>query len=96
MIQGHAQRRVDRDAWEIALYDQSFSYTLEITKHKLKQGLAFPTTLISRHEMTPLLGLAKAMIEMGILKDDATTAELKATKYHLEDMRKLTFKGEIK
>ena len=36
-----------------------------------------------------LLDVAEALQRVGIMPNDATTSELKATKYHLEDMRKL-------
>jgi hypothetical protein len=99
MIKGYAQRRVDRDAWEIALFE-SFSnertlvYTFEFKSHIIDASCIFPTTIIenSDHGTKPLIALSKAMQEMGIMQDDATSAELKATKYHLEDFRKLVFK----
>jgi hypothetical protein len=40
-----------------------------------------------------LKALADALFRAGFLPESATTAELKATKYHLEDMRKLGMRG---
>ncbi len=99
MIKGFAQRRLDRDAWEVALIDadNKRAYTIEFKAHPIeKEGFVAETSLIPRElEMTGLLkALADALNQMEIFPDDATTAELKATKFHLEDMRKLVFIGK--
>jgi|ERR1700722_10427635 len=101
MIKGHAVERVDRMAWEIAVVDtqRELAFTFEWTVHSLKgrdRGKVdfVPTSMVPMDgEMMEMLrGLAEAMMKIGVLNDTSTTAELKATKYHLEDMRKLTFK----
>ncbi len=100
MIKGHAVERVDRMAWEIAVVDtqREFAFTFEWTVHSLKgrdRGTIdyVPTSMVQMdgESMEMIKGLAEAFMKMGVLADTSTTAELKATKYHLEDMRKLTF-----
>lgn len=101
MIKGYAHRRIDRLAWEIAVVDDrtKIAYTLEFKAHKpvepgllLKEGVE--TTFISDdgEGREIMQGFADALNQMGFIPDDATTSELKATKYHLEDMRKLALK----
>jgi hypothetical protein len=95
MIKGNAIDRIDRRAWEIAVYDdeQRVVYTFELTRHQIDPNSAryapIQTTLVDYLDKDVMRGIAEAFRKMGIMDDSATTAELKATKYHLEDMRKL-------
>lgn len=96
-VKGFAQRRIDRNAWEIALWDKDrqTSYTIEFKSHKVdNEDIQIETTLIldDPNQMEILKSLAEALYQIGILPGTATEAELKATKYHLEDMRKMVFK----
>ena len=64
-------------------------YTLEIKEHIVDGGsMETPTTVIKRDEIPVLQAIGRALQKEGMLEDlNADAAELKATKYHLEDMR---------
>jgi hypothetical protein len=94
MIKGYAQRRLDRDAWEIALVDRDNKrcYTFEFKSHDAASVQTETTLVDSSLEYTGILqALTEALNQMGLFPDNATAAELKATKLHLEDLRKLVF-----
>ncbi len=93
-MNGYAQKRIDRLAWEIALVDRHTrtSYTIQFTCHENKKPEnQLETTFINDdgHSMEIMKALAEALTQMGLMPISATDSELKATKYHLEDMRKL-------
>lgn len=96
MIKGYYRLAMDRDAHEIALIDRDrcMSYTIEFRAHKYERDNfsdKIPLTTISRTDNLEemLTALASVMRQMDLLDGSATDAELKATKYHLEDMREL-------
>lgn len=97
MIKGYAVESLPYDCWEIAILDREnkIAFTFELVRHDMrgKDSERAPTSKVSHQGqwMEAMRGLSEAMAKMGLLKDDATVAELNATKYHLEDMRKLTF-----
>jgi len=92
-MKGYAERRLELMAWEIFLGDRDNVYTIEFKQHKRATEMQKSETTILSIQSIPLLkALAEAMQEMGVLQENGTTAELKATKYHLEDMRKLALK----
>jgi hypothetical protein len=100
MTKGYAADDISRTAWEICLFDEkrNIAFTFELTAHSLQdhvKGTRMPTSSIPYNGefMDAFRALAEAMTKMGLMNDSATTSELKATKYHLEDMRKLTFMG---
>lgn len=75
---------------------RKFYYTFECTTHSAPpEGSIVPVTKIAcaGDSKDPWIGLAKAFQEMELLPSDAVKSELQATKYHLEDMRNLVFKG---
>lgn len=88
--------RVDRYAHEIGIVNgknerELKCYTIEFKEHDRVLNDSFPTTVvdIDSKEFEILKALSTALMEMGIFPESATQSELKATKYHLEDMRKL-------
>lgn len=93
MIKGLAARAMQFGGWQILLCDRENrqAYTIKFESHSVIEGMIFPTTDISgfNNEMDILRGLAEALREMGLFPMDATQSELVATKYHLEDMRKI-------
>ena len=98
MNKGNAEYDISTTSWEICNYDEkrNIAFTYEITAHSLQdhvKGTRMPTSSIPYNGefMDAFRALAEAMTKMGLMNDSATTSELKATKYHLEDMRKLTF-----
>lgn len=97
VIKGFYTERIDKLAHEIAIYDRDKDcfITFEFKAHKaIEQGLVQPTTLISINDYNEniLRALAEALTKMGLMNESATTSELRATKYHLEDMRALVGK----
>ena len=99
------------NAWELILghelkADNVMAYSIKFeskivnrkNRHMVDpESDGFPVTQIGDEEYVALEGLAECMKQMGILEpNDATKAELTATKYHLEDFRKLIFKKENK
>lgn len=97
-MKGYAQRRLDQNAWEIALIDsqRNRSWTFTFFEHDFPRNGRCETTIIPfEKDMDLLQALAQALQEMGVFPESATTAELRATKFHLEDMRKLALKGDM-
>jgi len=94
------------DGWEILVGSRGGSfhtyYTFEIKVHHIENKGRLqkcPLTKVSGSDLQALEGLSEALADMGIMPrtivEASKEAELKATKIHLEDMRKLTFtKGE--
>ena len=93
MIKGFWERRYDKNCESIYLIDRekNVCYTFELTCHKTKEAQLYEYT---RFDSDDGLGILKALSEAlqmgGYIPKAANDAELKATKYHLEDMRKLT------
>ncbi len=86
--------RLDKLGFEFALYseDQRFFYTFDLKiHHEPEKGHAYPTTIIPFAQKEVLIELGNCLIELGIMKDHASTKELSATRFHLEDMRKIAF-----
>lgn len=92
-MKGYAQRRLDRDGWEILLLDESRNrcFTMEFREHTFVESMNNEVTFVARKDIYLLHAISEALVEMGILDGSATEAELKATKFHLEDMRTLVF-----
>lgn len=65
--------------------------TISFNIHHVEAGKALPITTIPFDQADCLKALGQALIDLGLMKDNATDAELKATKFHLEDFRKLVF-----
>jgi len=93
MIRGAAEKVIwKRNKWEIGLWDDKSEtvYTFEITGHQnIKDSDMMPRTEIPEDFLPVLKGLSEALIQMELMPRDAVGAELGATKYHLEDLRKL-------
>ena len=86
-----------RNGWELLINDETNCYTLEFKKHEMPEiGSIHPTTLIPFDGKPILMALAQILTDMDLLPRNANSAELKATKYHLEDMRNLIFKFQPK
>lgn len=100
MIKGFYQKRIDRLAHEICLFDEDNKQyiTLTFNAHKFEEGQEAKTTLVSLDGYADrvLVGLAEALMLGGFLPQSSTDAELRATKYHLEDMRKLALSWKEK
>ncbi len=93
-VKGYYQKRIDRLAHEFCIYDdvKDCFYTMTFTVHKkVDPTIQQPTTIVAMDSEGESLirGIAEALTEGGFMPKSATDAELKATKYHLEDMRKL-------
>ncbi len=91
-VRGHGQKRFEYLSWEFVVANEQGTkcYTFDIKEHDIEDRfLTYPTTKVKFEEEAILRGLAEALKEMNFLPGDATTSELRATKYHLEDMRKL-------
>lgn len=97
-FKGHYERRFDKNCQSIYLFDDNTktAVTFEFRAHKISDSERIPSTDISYDHDGILSAIAQALQQGGILPNSATDAELKATKYHLEDMRKLalTKKGD--
>lgn len=99
-MKGRGIARLDRGGFEIGIYSdhpKQFEqiYTFEIKKTLVGPEDRFkelPTTIFSWSEEPILKAFGEALVELGIMKDHGTDQELKATKFHLEDMRDLTKK----
>ena len=93
MIKGYGQENIALQSFEIALVDRENNkgYTISIHCHNYKANEILDTTKIPFEQKDILLALGNALIGLEILKEDSTSAELKATKFHLEDMRKIIF-----
>lgn len=99
MIRGDIEKNIFSRSHDLVLYDEEkeVAYTFEIKEHKLDENDSCPVTKFkyggSNHDKI-LHGFAEALQKIGLIPKSATDAELKATKYHLEDMRKQVFKYE--
>lgn len=93
MVKGYWERAHNKNCETIYLIDKEkdLFYTLEITAHKRDHGQHNGGTDFDPDDG---LGILKAFAEAlqmgGYIPKAANDAELKATKYHLEDMRKIT------
>ena len=70
---------------------------MELTFEPLAEGACFkePTLKFAGHTSREFLpALANALAEAGYRQESTDAGELKATKYHLEDMRRLTMTDE--
>ena len=69
-------------------------YTIQITRHeKIAQGLMSPETMLEDNsiELEVIKAIIKAGLDSDISNDSSIASELRATKYHLEDMKKIAF-----
>lgn len=108
-VHGHAVKalQIGPDGWQILVGSRGRNvetyYTFDIKAHHIEHKARHqecPLTKISGNDLEALQGLSEALADMGIMPrtivEASKAAELKATKIHLEDMRKLTFtKGDI-
>ena len=94
MIKGYWERRLDKNCESIYLLDDNRKkcITISFTEHDFEEGYLTKSTDIHNADTEILKALAQALISGGYLEESSVTAELKATKAHLEDMRKLTLK----
>jgi len=70
--------------------DDEKAYTFELVEHKLEEFKPAPKIKIEKKLGRAFLNAMAAMLQRnGYLPQAATDAELKATKFHLEDMRNL-------
>lgn len=94
MVKGYWDKRFDKACESIYLLDRdnNIAYSFEIIAHEIKGDEQMPSTDINLDDPLGVLrGLAEALQMGGYIPKAATDAELKATKYHLEDFRKLAF-----
>jgi len=100
MLKGrYYQNPVKRFADEIYIFDDRENITVKIdvtfTKHNgdIKGFELEPTLSLQRDDdfngKEFLVALSEALQEMGIYPENPEVKEIKATKYHLEDMRKI-------
>ncbi len=77
--------------YRIALFNEETSeaITFEIKTSKVEESQQLPTTNIPYRNNGLLLALANALKEVGVMPGGDQEQELKATKHHLEDMRKI-------
>lgn len=96
MIKGYWEKRLDKrcESFYLVDDDKNISYTFEMSAHHLEAGSITPSTDIPSDNLGILSALAEALQAGGYIPKSAIDAELKATKYHLEDMRKLTLKDK--
>lgn len=95
MIRGFWERRYDKMCESIYLIDREkkLFYTMEFKVHKFTEGTLGDATEVDMDDSTGLLkALAEALQQGGYIPKSAVDSELKATKYHLEDMRQLALK----
>lgn len=70
--------------------DASQAYTIEFKAHRMEEGTIIPVTKLEKNVGESFFeAMAKALQQRGQIPQSAVDAELKATKYHLEDMRLL-------
>ena len=94
-IQGDSRRAMERgpDTYELFVGNNDKYYSIEIKEHELTQGYCVEhQTFVNRESLDFYKGLAQALQSMGLMPESAVDSELKATKYHLEDMRSLALK----
>lgn len=93
---GKAHEDLARLAYEFGIWseDRKSCWTFEFKKHDMPgdYSIPMPTSLVRFNEKELLIAFACALTQIEIFAKDATDAELRATKYHLEDFRKLVFK----
>jgi hypothetical protein len=95
----HLNRSICRGCWEVFVYDESSGFDLpwRITVEQLpaiREGERMDPSVEFPYEMSSSIisALKDALAEAGFLQETGPLeGELKATKVHLEDMRKLTF-----
>jgi hypothetical protein len=86
-------------AWEIYAWRDhpgrtKEAFSIQVTATAVKDGLHFPEAVTIPEEDARVFidALLEGLADAGLIpKMGATEAELKATKYHLEDFRKLVF-----
>lgn len=80
--------------FRIAIFDEKTAVTMTFTTHPAERDRPLPVTEMRKGpETTAILkGLAEALMQLGIMPENGTTAELRATKAHLDDMRRLAMK----
>lgn len=96
-IRGDSVRAVERGAnvYQIFVGSGEKYYSLDIREHELKEGFMLEhPTYVTDENRDFFIGLAEALQSMELFPRDADKAEIQATKYHLEDMRKLVFKSD--
>lgn len=78
---------------EIAIWDQNTgkAYTFSFEEKPCGEADMVPVSLVKREDEFILKAMAEVLQKMGYIPDGATQAELKATKHHLDDMRKIAF-----
>jgi hypothetical protein len=96
MIKGYWEKRIEKRCESFYLIDddKNISYTFEITAHKSEPGTESPSTDIRSDNLGIINAMAESLQMGGYIPKSAVDAELSATKYHLEDMRKLTLKDK--
>jgi hypothetical protein len=96
VIKGYWEKRYDKFCESIYLIDdeRDTAFTIQITAHKVERGQLCPSSDFGGRDvpLDLLRALAEALQMGGYIPKSAVDAELKATKYHLEDMRKLVLK----
>lgn len=89
--------RIDKGpSWDVFVFDETHQYKISIEKKPITNGGSFkiePTLNIPKHDMADVANaLLNGLSESGFChKDGATTAELNATKKHLDNMVRLVF-----
>lgn len=99
----HFHKSLSKNCWEVFAYQNAdgfrIPYTIQIIQHNdkfLSHGMMMNSSCELDHDtfMPFIRAMKDGLAEAGLLESSsACEAELKATKYHLEDMRKLTFKA---
>ena len=96
-VTGYFESRPDRTCNSIYLIDRGGkkAYTLQIIEHtNMEEGYSVPSTDIDFGKEEIIVALAEALQKGGYIPQTAVDTELKATRYHLEDMRNIVFKVE--
>ena len=86
--------RAEWNKWFVYVYDDKFQYEIEIKRDPIEPGMTVKEAAqLSKEDLNAFSNAMKtAMIESGFLQESASLeGELKATKGHLDDMRKLVF-----
>lgn len=95
MLIGRFEKRIDKDCHAVYLFDREKLECITMTfhVHKVEKSDLMPFTEFSlRDNSTDVLrALAEALQLGGYIPQAANDAQLKAMKYHLEDMRNLIF-----
>ena len=102
MIKAHIAYSMMSDKVEIFIVDKKsnerfpYKITLDPLPPVSSGVMIEPSISLEKEEFAEIAAaLAKAAVEVGLHKtiESANDTELRATKYHLEDMRKLVFEG---